>query len=995
MSTSNSIRHAVRYALLTSAAATVAAALPAQAAENTISEVVVTGSRIPQPNLTSISPVTSVSAETIKIEGVTRAEDLINNLPQAFADFGGNLSNGATGAATVNLRNLGSQRTLVLVNNRRLMPGDPTQNGNASADINQIPASLIERVEVLTGGASAVYGADAVAGVVNFIMNDNFEGVRVDAQYSFYQHNNDGGVKDIIAGRQAVNPSQFQVPDSDVMDGYTRDITFTMGVNSSDGKGNITGYLGYRTLDALAQNSRDFSGCPLNSGATFTCGGSGTASPARIQPLNQATFTPVSDFVVAANGSLIPYSAARDAYNFAPTNYYQRPDERYTAGLFGHYEFSDKAEVYTELMFMDDKTVAQIAPSGAFLGGYIVNCANPLLSAQQVTEICTNRGLTAGDDAFVNIGKRNVEGGGRRDALEHTAYRGVIGLRGDITDGWTYDVYGLYGTTLFQENYTNDFSFSRLAKALTVTGTAANPTCRVNTNADLADDDPACVPYNIFTNNSVDPAALNYLQIPGFQQGSTKEIVVSGSIAADLGRYGLKLPTASDGIGIAFGSEYRSEESELRADAAFQSGDLAGQGAATLNTAGGYDVRELFAEARIPLLQDKPFAQSASMELGYRYSDYSLGFNTDTYKIGLDWAPIESFRLRGTYQRAVRAPNVQELFLPQKVQLDGNTDPCASTVLGGPTTGGALASAANCARTGVTAAQYGQILANSAAQYNGLTGGNPTLDPETADTYSYGFVFTPTFLPNFSAAIDYFDIKVDNQIAGVGADLALNQCLATGDSFFCGLIHRGAGGTLWLDNAGYVTDTTLNTGSQTTKGVDLDLSYRLAAGGLGSFNFNLIGTYVDEFVTEPLPGLQDYDCKGLYGTTCGTPVPEWRHKARVTWSSPWNADVTLTWRYIASVDLDKTSSNPNLNGAVVATDRTLGKRDYFDLTGSYQLELGPMKTTLRVGINNIFDRDPPLIGQSNLPGVFGNGNTFPQVYDSLGRYGFVGLQADF
>ncbi|MGH8174746.1 MAG: TonB-dependent receptor plug domain-containing protein, partial [Steroidobacter sp.] len=183
MSTNTLLRSAVRGAIFTSAA-TAAVMAPAYAQDSTIQEVVVTGSRIPQPNLTSISPVTAVGAETVRIEGVTRVEDLINNLPQAFADFGGNLSNGATGSATVDLRNLGSQRTLVLINGRRLMPGDPTQNGASSPDLNQIPAALIERVEVLTGGASAVYGADAVGGVVNFIMNDSFEGVRVDAQYS-------------------------------------------------------------------------------------------------------------------------------------------------------------------------------------------------------------------------------------------------------------------------------------------------------------------------------------------------------------------------------------------------------------------------------------------------------------------------------------------------------------------------------------------------------------------------------------------------------------------------------------------------------------------------------------------------------------------------------------------------------------------------------------------------------------------------------------------
>ena len=260
----NTIRRAVRCALVTGVATAATSAMLAQAAEEgTIQEVLVTGSRIVQPGLTSISPVVSVGSDQIKIEGVTRVEDLINNLPQAVADFGGNLSNGSTGAATVNLRGLGSQRTLVLVNSRRLMPGDPTQNGSASPDLNQIPTALIERVEVLTGGASAVYGADAVAGVVNFIMNDNFEGVRLDAQYSLYQHNqHSDSIAELVSGRN------FALPDSNVTDGATKDLTFVAGINTPDGRGNATVYVGYRELEKIKQDQRDFSACSLGSGSS-------------------------------------------------------------------------------------------------------------------------------------------------------------------------------------------------------------------------------------------------------------------------------------------------------------------------------------------------------------------------------------------------------------------------------------------------------------------------------------------------------------------------------------------------------------------------------------------------------------------------------------------------------------------------------------------------------------------------------------------------------
>jgi outer membrane receptor protein involved in Fe transport len=997
------IRTAVRCALFSGVATAAAAVVNTASAQETIQEVIVTGSRIAQPNLTSISPVTAVSSDTVRIEGVTRVEDLINNLPQAFADFGGNLSNGATGAATVNLRNLESQRTLVLVNNRRLMPGDPTQNGAASPDLNQIPAALIERVEVLTGGASAVYGADAVAGVVNFIMMDDFEGVRIDAQYGMYRHENDSDIADLVRERN------FDLPRSTVTDGYSKDITFIAGINTPDGRGNATVYFGYRTLDAITQDQRDFSACALSSSAAggasgaFSCGGSGTTAPARfiVGSGDPADGPGNGDFTIGANGELRAFTAD-DQYNFAPANYYQRPDERHTAGVFAHYDFSENASVYTEFMFMDDRTTAQIAPSGAFLGSgpgqppffgnWAINCDNPYLSPTMLEQFCG--GNPAAPDALVSIGRRNVEGGGRVDDLRHTSYRGVLGVRGDIAEGWTYDVYGLYGRSILAENYQNDFSRTRLGNALNAVQAAdGSVVCRINADADLTNDDPTCVPYNIFQLGGITQEQLDYLQIPGLSSGSTTEQVLSGAVSADLGRYGVKIPSATDGLAVAFGAEYRSEDSELRTDSPFQTNDLAGQGAATLDTIGSFNVWELFAEARLPIVQDKPFAQTLSVEAGYRYSDYNLGFDTDTYKFGLDWAPVQSLRLRGSYQRAVRSPNVQELFLQQRVQLDGSTDPCASDVIGQPP----AATFEECARSGVTAAQYGFILANPAEQYNGLVGGNPDLDPEESDTYSFGFVFTPEFLPGFSATVDYYDIKVEKLIDQLGADFILASCLESGDPAYCSLVNRQANGSIWLGDQGYIIDPIINTGSLQTKGVDAELNYRFDVGRAGSLGLSLIGTYVDEFITEPLPGAPDYDCVGLYGAVCGVPIPDWRHKLRASWMSPWNVDVSLTWRYIESVDLDTTSSNPQLASPVRLSDARLGSRSYLDLSAAYSVADVAMfsNITARLGVNNLLDKDPPLLGQSSCPAVLCNGNTFPQVYDTLGQFIFLGLTADF
>ena len=403
---------------------------------------------------------------------------------------------------------------------------------------------------------------------------------------------------------------------------------------------------------------------------------------------------------------------------------------------------------------------------------------------------------------------------------------------------------------------------------------------------------------------------------------------------------------------------------------------------------------EVFGEARLPILQDKPFAQSLSVEVGYRYSDYSLGFDTDTYKLGADWAPADSIRFRTSFQRAVRAPNLQELFLAGRVQLNGTTDPCAGIIGDADPTDDPTATLAECANSGVTAAQYGNILANPAAQYNGFLAGNPNLDPESSDTVSFGFVFTPTFLDGFSVAADVFNITVEDLIGQVGQDLTLNQCLTTGSAEFCGLINRlPTNGSLWLGSGGFIEDPIINTGSLETTGMDVEANYRLALGETGGrLAFQLIGTYIDELLIEPLSGSGvEYNCVGFHGPTCQTPTPEWRHKLRATYTTPWNMDLSLSWRYIDEVQIDLASTDPDLAGGFPGTEARLGARSYMDLAAGYQWN----KMSFRLGINNLFDKDPPIVGQAVCIGTYCNGNTYPQVYDTLGRYVFAGLTADF
>jgi len=1026
--------HSMRERLLASSMICGAALLgltATQASAQEVSEVVVTGSRIPQPNLTSASPVTVVGAQDVLTRGITRSEDLVNQLPQVFAAQGSSYANGATGTATVDLRGLGANRTLVLIDGRRLQPGTPAAGAtNTAPDLNFIPSALIERVEVVTGGASAVYGADAVAGVVNFIMQKNFEGVRLDAQYSGYQHtNNNDRIQDLVTRRAstALDPSRFALPDKDVWDGGTTDLNLVVGVNSPDGKGNVTAYVGYRNVQSVLQKDRDFSACTLANSATdpsgFTCSGSGTTAPARFISGGGAGDDDVTLDPNAAGGrGFRNYVGSRDAFNFAPYNYYQRPDTRYTLGAFANYEFSEKAELYTQLMFMDDHTAAQIAPSGLFGQNFNINCSgNPFLTAAMATTFCAptidqlpddpanpaSIGLntdadpvTPGQQASVTILRRNVEGGGRVSDLRHTDYRGVIGMRGQLDNGFQYDVFAQYGVVEYQNIYFNDFSFARSAKALDVVidPTTGQPACRsavpsmAGTNADAA-----CRPYDIFSIAGPSQASINYLQTPGFQNGQYDQTVVSGSLTGDLGQYGVKAPWANDGVGFAVGTEYRREHLDLNTDIAFQTGDLNGQGGATLPSEGSYDVYELFGEARIPLVQDKPFFRDLSMEVGYRWSDYSLGFSTDTYKIAGDWSPTEDFRVRASYNRAVRAPNIVELFSTLNVVLNGSIDPCA-----GASPDYTLA---QCIRTGVTAAQYGSIVPNSAEQYNGQTGGNPNLDPETSDTYSVGLVLTPTFFPGFSASVDWFNIKLKDRIGQIGQDVTLERCATTGDAFFCGLINRAPGtGSLWLSQSGYIVDTTFNTGGLEVSGIDVEANYRFDFGDFGmtsgldkfgGLSFNFQGSYLDHYKVTTLPGDEPFDCAGYYGGVCtgsavpaSAPMPEWRHKLRMTWRSPWDLDVSTTWRYVSSVKSDRLIDG----GTYAGRDAKLTDKNYFDVAANWAVR---ENMSLRVGVNNVFDNEPPLVSQSNCPTGPCNGNTYPQTYDAVGRYLFVGLRADF
>ena len=938
-------------------------------------DIVITGSRIPQPNLTSASPVTVLSSQEVKLQGTSRTEDLINSLPQSFAAQGSNVSNGSSGTATVNLRNLGPNRTLVLVNGRRLQPGD---NLSPFPDINFIPNQLIKRVDILTGGASSTYGADAVGGVINFIMDNTFTGVRLDAQVSTFQHYNDAS-DDIINANLAAG---YRPPHGLSTNGGAGDIAGIIGAAFDDGRGHVQAYATYRRQRPVLQSTRDYAFCglganaaPIGAAGPYNCAGSFTTVPTLL-------YAPrVGVFSAGPDRSLVP---GYTLFNFNPYNYYQRPDERYTFGAFADYEISPGFKPYMEAMFMDDTSDALIAPSGLFFGNVnTINCDNALLGAEQRAVLCQpanivgqfNDPVTGNtvDVAQVFIARRNVEGGGRNNRLEHTAYRVVGGMRGDVTRGLSYDAYYQYGRTLFQNTNTRDFSTSRLLRAIDAVDNPNTPEFDPVCRSVLTGVDPNCVPYDIFTVGGVTAAALDYVQVVALQRGTVEEAIAHADLTIVGADYGLKSPWAENGIGFNVGAEYRKEQADFVPDLLYQTDDLAGGGGAIPPVNGQFDVRELFAEAQLPIVEEN-FIDLLQLSAGYRYSNYKVAsntFNTKTYKVAAEFAPIKDVRFRASFNRAVRAPNIVELFFPQGVALAGTADPCAGAA---PT-----ATQAQCALTGVTAQQYGNVIKNPANQYNGLLGGNPDLQPEKADSYTAGVILQPRFIPGLAITADYFNIKVKNVIGAEAFGGVIQACF-DGDQSECDLIHRDQFGSLFATPQGFITLLTRNFPGVglSTKGWDFSASYSRRLGGLGTLNASFIGTLQGKTATLGGAGTGHFSPDSL-------PNNKFRSKTRVGFNLPNGLGISGQWRYFSKV----TQSDPTVTQPA---NQKIKAQSYFDLTLTARLT---NKFNLRLGANNIFDKAPPVVGGETLIPTFGNGNTYPQVYDSLGRYMFAGVTVDF
>ncbi len=933
----------------------------------TLDAVVVTGSRIKRPNLVAASPMTVVGSDEVKFQGATSIDSVLNRLPQFTADSNENGSNGSDGTARVNLRNMGSNRVLVLVDGQRMLPTE-------TADVNFIPSALVDRVDVVTGGASAVYGSDAVSGVVNFILKKDLNGLRFDAQYSTAQHTNDNAYP-----RSLITQANYKLPEKHVRDGEKIDVNLAIGMNAPNGKGNVTFYVGYREMKPVTQDTRDYSACGLNlagpNNNALVCGGSSNNEYGLFTLLSGPNAGQTLNNTKDGAKTWVPYNSSF-LYNYAPTNYIQRSDARYTAGAFAHYELNKAAEIYGSVMFMDDHTFSQAAPSALFQGTtFKINCNNPLMSASQAATLCGSAaGTDVNQDTFIGYRLTGPGSSPRRDDLRHTDYRVNLGSRGEIAPGWTYDASFLFSTVILDESYKNNVDNAKAMKALQVVNVNGVATCK----SVIDGTDPNCVPIDVFKYQGLSAAAYKYLYAPTYTHGVQREKVLSANVNGDLGQYGIKSPWATDGAALAFGVEHRREELKFEADALAQANG-------TKENNGAFSVNEVYGELDLPLVQDAPFIKTLSVNAGYRTSDYNyLDKRVSTYKVELQYAPTSDVRFRASYNRAVRAANISELFAPQGLGNVAAVDPCS-----GPTP---KASAAACALTGVTAAQYGKIPDCPAETCVTQGGGNPNLKPEVADTRTAGVVLTPRFLPGFSMSVDYFDIYVDQYIGAVDAPTVINQCVQTSNPYFCSLFHRDPTSGVLFGDRGYIVATNQNTGYLQTSGIDVTSNYRLELSSLGDVDFSFVGTYLNSRKIEQLPGLGSYNCKGLFGPTCGQPNPAWRHQLRATWNLPWiAASVSANWRYFGATDLSSNNSNPFLQGDPVEINRKIKAYNYIDLAANWKVR---EQLTLRAGLNNLFDKDPPVIA-AGLLSSFGNGNTYPGVYDPMGRTMFVGLTMDF
>lgn len=918
-------------------------------------EVVVTGSRIPRPGFTSNSPISTISEAELDLQQPVDVEQVLRTLPQFASGNSSSTNNGSSGTSTIDLRGLTTPRTLVLINGKRVVGFDP----NGLVDVTAIPVAMLERVDVVTGGASAVYGSDAMAGVVNFILKDDFDGAQMDADYSVTGDN----------------------------DGRREAYGLTLGAELDGGRGNVALHIGHFNQEQVNMSARPWGAFALDSD-TGNPGGSETSNPTVIDTGSGRIQVRPS----APTGFGVPIQK----FNFNPQNLYQGPQERWQGLATAQYEITPNIEAYGRFLYASTNTAPALASTATFGFPFEIPLNSPFLSPAQATFLAADNTVApcsvaaAGNCVTIGLRRRMVELGPRQYQYNYDTFQGLAGLRGDLTgalQNWSWDITYAHGENSLKRQQNNDIDANRIQQALFVTNAT---TC--------IDQSSGCAPINFFDPSTpMTAAALNFIRLDLQLQSETTQDYFTTNLTGDLGPF--RSPFSEEAIGVSFGTEWRRETSDYRPDAASASGASPGFGQ-TLPIAGEYDVWEAYAEALVPVVSDKPFAKSINLELGYRRSDYSTSGTVETYKYGAEWAPVDDLRLRAMFQRAVRAANIAELFTPLTPST-GNltTDPCAQTVL----TSGNLYNL--CLGTGAPVGRLnaGTVPGPISGQINNFIGGNATLDPEEADTFTVGFVAQPSFIDGLTVSLDYYDIKIANAIALRPASDIIAGCYsaarnptANPNSADCQLVIRN---TLTGDLSGALNfglvQNFQNIAEIQTSGIDLAAAYKLDLDGIGTLTFNFEGTHTMEQNYKPSPSSAVVACEGRYGQSCGLPstatssvggpVPEYKWVQRTTWTiGPF--DLSYRWRHLSGVTLDSQTTG------ILPAFQSIDAYDYVDLAFAWDVN---DIFRLNAGVTNVLDKDPPVIGNDTGSTTFNSGNTYPGTYDVLGRVFSVGVSAKF
>mgnify|MGYP001575180638 FL=1 len=925
-----------------------------------VEEVITTGTRIKSDGFEAVSPVAVVSATDIKKTGLVRMEDVLNQMPQIETADTSFEPSGETGTASLDLRGLGASRTLTLVNGRRMQPGSIWSE---NADIGQIPVALLERVDVLTGGASAVYGSDAVAGVVNFITR-KVNGFEVSVSKGGYRHDNDGS--NLVV--PLLDAKSFEYPTGTANDGDTDNFSIVMGSDFQDGKGNVTMYLQRSENDTVFNIDRDYAACGLNVAGT-SCGGSANTVVPHfdIYPILEAsdgtTFTSYDQNFwseLTSDGSVIGDTGTR--YNYAAVAQLMNPSKRQSSGAIGEFEIEGVGTAYAEINYSSFNTSGGIAQSGTFFNDeyqlLFDNASMPQAWKDSVDDAFINGanyadgGLTKGEEYCSDptdaetcgvwigyatyVGKRNVEGGPRQDTIAVDAGRMVMGLKGDVGyKDWEYDVSMLYGKTNSSSFYLNDFSAPKLVDAI--------------------EGGTAITDYNVFTYQGVTSAMAAGVGITGSMKGQNE---IESFNATVTGTTELTVPGAPAPVSFAAGFSTTDRTYSRTPDSAYEEGLLLGFGGAVKAVSGTISVDEFYGEAVIPVLDN------LTADVAFRSSDYNLSGKSDTARLSLSYQLNDMAKFRVGFNTAERAPTIADYFIPESQSLWIGDDKCAINAANPVPE----YTQAQCANTGMTAAQYGKVTKSPAGQYYNRGGGNLNLIPEEAETTTLGVVLD---LPaGITASVDYWAISMEKAIGSVDEETILEVCALQG--ILCDTINRSPSGSLWL-TGGWVENKSQNIGEKEWEGIDI-----VAKGDFdvlnGSLSVTSTVTYLMTKETTLLPGVEATitDCVGVISNKC-YPSPEIRTNTKVGYTTGDDWTVQGTLRTMSGIDNDYAQDT-------VAQSELEDMYYLIDVNATYDINenLG-----VSLSINNLLDETPPILGDVLSTGY---GNTIGGFYDSLGMY---------